>query len=310
MAILFTSTSDNPRDWRAALARALPDEAVRVWPDIGPREEIEFAIVWQPPAGLLASLPRLRAILSLGAGIDHLTSDPQLPHQIPLIRLIDPSLTAQMSEYVVMNVLRHHRLMLDYANLQAEARWHPLLPAPDTVRRRVGLMGFGVLGQDAADKLKPFGFPLRAWTRAPRRMEGIETFHGEASLNDFLGNCDILVCLLPLTDETRGILDAARLAALPRGAALINAARGGHVVTADLLAALNSGHLSGVTLDVTDPEPLPPDHPLWRHPRVTITPHVASIALPETAAAIMADSVRRIRGGLPVPGQVDLTRGY
>lgn len=310
MAILFTSTGDNVRDWRAALARCLPGEAVRVPSDLGAREDIEFAIVWQPPAGLLASLPNLRAILSLGAGIDHLTSDPQLPRHLPLIRLIDPSLTTQMSEYVVMNVLRHHRLMPDYANLQAEGRWQPLLPAPDTARRRVGLMGFGVLGQDAADKLKPFGFPLRAWSRTPHPMNGVHTFHGDSGLRDFLSGCDILVCLLPLTDATRGILNAARLALLPRGATLINAARGGHVVTADLLTALNSGQISGATLDVTDPEPLPPDHPIWRHPRVTITPHVASVTLPDTAAAIMADSIRRIRGGLPVPGQVDLTRGY
>ena len=310
MAILFSSSGDNAKDWLAALARQLPNETVRVWPDIGPPDAIEFAIVWQPAAGLLASLPKLRAILSLGAGIDHLTSDPQLPRQVPLIRLIDPSLATQMSEYVVMNVLRHHRRMPDYANLQAEGRWQPLLPAPDTSKRRVGLMGFGVLGRDAAEKLKPFGFPLRAWTHGPHDLSDVQAFHGAAGLNGFLSGCDILVCLLPLTEGTRGILNAARLAALPRGAALVNAARGGHVVTADLLAALDSGQISGATLDVTDPEPLPPDHPLWRHPRVTITPHVASVTLPETAAAIMADSIRRLRSGLPIAGQVNLTRGY
>jgi glyoxylate/hydroxypyruvate reductase A len=310
MAILFSSTSDNARDWLAALARHLPGETVRVWPDVGPPEAIEFAIVWQPVTGLLASLPNLRAILSLGAGIDHLTGDPSLPRRVPLIRLIDPSLTSQMSEYVVMNVLRHHRRMPAYANLQAEGRWRPLLPAPDTASRRVGLMGFGVLGQDAAEKLKPFGFPLRAWTRSRRDLPGIESFHGAGGLPPFLGGCDILVCLLPLTAETRGILNAERLAALPAGAALINAARGGHVVTADLLAALDSGRLSGATLDVTDPEPLPPEHPLWRHPKVTITPHVASLTLPDTAAVVMTDSIRRLRAGLPVAGQVESARGY
>jgi glyoxylate/hydroxypyruvate reductase A len=215
-----------------------------------------------------------------------------------------------MSEYVAMNVLRHHRRMPDYAALQAEGRWQPLLPAPDTASRRVGLMGFGVLGQDAAEKLGPFGFPLRAWTRSRRDLPGIENFHGAAGLPPFLSGCDILVCLLPLTAETRGILNAERLAALPAGAALINAARGGHVVSADLLAALDAGQLSGATLDVTDPEPLPPDHPLWRHPQVTITPHVASLTLPRTAAAIMAETIRRLRAGRPVEGLVNLDRGY
>lgn len=310
MTILFSSTSDNAEDWLAALSRHLPGESVRVWPDLGPPEAIEFAVVWKPQPGLLARLPNLRAILSLGAGIDHLTGDQTLPRHVPLVRLIDPSLTTQMSEYVVMNVLRHLRRMPDYARLQGEARWKPLLPAPDPARCRVGLMGLGVLGRDAADKLRPFGFPLRAWTRERRNTPGIESFQGENGLTPFLNGCDILVCLLPLTAETRGILNANRFAAMPRGAAIINAARGGHVVTADLLAALESGQLSGATLDVTDPEPLPADHPLWRHPMVTITPHVASLTLPETAAAIMAQTIRNLRSGLPINGLVDLDRGY
>jgi glyoxylate/hydroxypyruvate reductase A len=315
MAILFSSTADNAPAWIAALTRHLPGETVRVWPDIGAPEAIEFAVVWQPPAGMLARLPKLRAILSLGAGIDHLTSDPALPRHVPLVRLIDPSLTSQMSEYVVMNVLRHHRHMIAYAEQQAAGQWRPLLPAPDTTQRRVGLMGFGVLGRDAADKLKPFGFPLRTWTHRPHDLGDVQAFHGDAAhgdaaLNGFLSGCDILVWLLPLSETTRGILNHAHQAALPRAAARFNAARGGNVVTADLLAALESGQISGATLDVTDPEPLPPDHPLWRHPRVTITPHVASLTLPETAAAVMADSIRRIRAGQPVPGQVDLARGY
>lgn len=310
MAILFSSTSDNAEDWRAALARHLPDESVRVWPDLGPPEAIEFAIVWKPEPGLLARLPNLRAILSLGAGIDHLTNDPTLPRHVPLVRLIDPSLTRQMSEYVVMNVLRHHRRMPDYARLQTEESWTPLLPAPDAAKCRVGLMGLGVLGRDAADKLRPFGFALRVWTRAPHSYPDIEPFHGGDGLHPFLAGCDILVCLLPLTAATRGILNARTLAVLPRGASLINAARGGHVVTADLLTALDSGQLAGVTLDVTDPEPLPAGHPLWRHPKVTITPHVASLTLPDTAAAIMAATIRRLRSGLPIDGLVNLDRGY
>ncbi|HEY4136101.1 MAG TPA: glyoxylate/hydroxypyruvate reductase A [Alphaproteobacteria bacterium] len=310
MALLFYSASDNKADWRAALARAMPNEELRLWPDMGAPGDIEFAIVWKPQAGLLAGLPNLKAILSLGAGIDHLTSDPQLPRHLPLVRLIDPPLTAQMSEYVVMNVLRHHRRMPDYARQQAEGRWAPLLPPPMAARRRVGVMGIGVLGADALDKLKPFGFPLRGWARSAHAIPGVDCFHGDAGLLPFLEGCDILVCLLPLSAETRGILDAKRLKALPAGAAVINAARGAHAVAADLIAALDSGQLSGATLDVFDPEPLPADHPLWRHPKVTITPHAASWTIPETAALIMAASVAALRAGRKPPGLVDLSVGY
>jgi glyoxylate/hydroxypyruvate reductase A len=288
----------------------MPNEELRAWPDIGAPEDIEFAIVWKPQAGLLASLPNLKGILSLGAGIDHLTSDPQLPRHLPLVRLIDPSLTAQMSEYVVMNVLRHHRRMPDYARQQAEARWAPLLPPPMVAKRQVGVMGIGVLGADALEKLKPFGFPLRGWARSAHVLPDVECFHGAAVLIPFLKGCDILVCLLPLSAETRGILDAKRFETLPQGAALINAARGAHVIAADLIAALDSGHLSGATLDVFDPEPLPADHSLWRHLKVTITPHAASWTIPGTAAEIMAASIAALREGRRPPGLVDLSVGY
>jgi len=310
MAILFSSTSDNAAAWHEAVGRQMPDETLRVWPDLGAPEDIEFAIVWRPEPGLLARLPNLKGILSLGAGIDHLTGDPTLPRHVPLVRLIDPSLTAQMSEYVVLNVLRHHRRFDDYRRLQEARRWAPILPAPDTAQRRVGVMGLGVLGRDALAKLKPFGFPLRGWARRPQEIAGVETFHGAAGLMPFLGGCDILVCLLPLTTETQGILNARTFAALPRGAAVINAARGAHVVAGDLLAALDSGHLSGATLDVFTPEPLPTDDPLWAHPRVTVTPHIAALTLPATAAALMAESIRLLRAGKKPHGLVDLTVGY
>lgn len=310
MAILFYSLSDSQPDWTGAIAKVMPDEELRVWPDIGPQDEIEFAIVWKPPPGLLASLPNLKGILSLGAGIDHLVSDPELPRHLPLVRLIDPLLTAQMSEYVAMNVLRHHRLMPDYARQQAERVWKPLLPPPLAAERRVGVMGLGVLGQDALAKLAPFGFRLRGWARSRHDIPGVETFHGEAGLPPFLAGCDILVCLLPLSDATRGILTAGRLAVLPRGASLINAARGGHLIAADLIAALDSGQLSEATLDVFDPEPLPLDHPLWSHPRVTITPHAAGWTIPDSAAATMAAAMRAIRGGRKPAGSVDLSVGY
>ncbi len=310
MAILFYSLSDSQPDWTSAIAKVMPGEELRIWPNIGAKDDIEFAIVWKPPPGLLASLPNLKGILSLGAGIDHLVSDPELPRHLPLVRLIDPLLTAQMSEYVVMNVLRHHRLMPDYASQQADRVWKPLLPPPLAAERRVGVMGLGVLGSDALAKLAPFGFQLRGWARGRHDIAGVECFHGEAGLARFLAGCDILVCLLPLSDATRGILNAERLAALPRGASLINAARGGHVIAEDLIAALDSGQLAAATLDVFVPEPLPPDHPLWTHPRVTVTPHAAGWTIPESAAGTMAAAIAAIRTGRKPAGLVDLSVGY
>lgn len=310
MALLFYSLSDSQPDWTSAIAKVMPGERLRIWPEIGAPEDIEFAIVWKPPPGLLAGLPNLKGILSLGAGIDHLVSDPQLPRHLPLVRLIDPSLTSQMSEYVVMNVLRHHRFMPEYAHQQAAAQWQPILPPPLTGERRVGVMGLGVLGRDALAKLAPFGFKLRGWARTAHDIPGVDCFHGRDGLTEFLGGCDILVCLLPLSAETRGILNAARLSLLPRGASLINAARGAHVIAADLIAALDSGHLAAATLDVFETEPLPSDHPLWRHPAVTVTPHAAGWTIPETAARLMAASMAAIRSGKKPAGLVDLSVGY
>ncbi len=310
MALLFYSLSDSQPDWTSAIAKVMPGERLRIWPDVGPLDDIEFAIVWKPPPGLLASLPNLKGILSLGAGIDHLVSDPQLPRHLPLVRLIDPSLTAQMSEYVVMNVLRHHRFMPQYARQQAALLWQPILPPPLTAERRVGVMGLGVLGRDALAKLAPFGFQLRGWSRTAHNIPSVACFHGASGLSDFLAGCDILVCLLPLSTETRGILDAKRLALLPEGACLINAARGAHVIATDLIAALDSGQLAATTLDVFDSEPLPADHPMWRHPAVTITPHAAGWTIPETAAGLMAASIAAIREGRKPVGLVDLSVGY
>jgi glyoxylate/hydroxypyruvate reductase A len=262
-------------------------------------------------------LPGLGAIFSLGAGVDHLFTDPDLPAHLPIIRLIDPALTEQMAEYVAMNVLRHHRALPDYALQQARAYWKRR-DVPRARNRRVGIMGLGELGLAAARALRPFGFPLAAWVRRGVRLTrsendrptGIELFAGPDGLAPFLKQNDIVVCLLPLTPETSGILDARAFALMPDGAAVINGARGGHVVATDMIAALDSGKLSGATLDVFEPEPLPADHPLWRHPRVTITPHVAAVTLPETAGHEIAANIRRFREGRPMIGVIDRRQGY
>jgi glyoxylate/hydroxypyruvate reductase A len=308
MILLFKSEA-MPEAWVDALQSLEPGLEVRVWPDWGVPEEADFALVWKPPKGELAKYPNLRAIFSIGAGIDHLASDPELPRHIPLVRMVDPSLTAGMTEYVVMSVLHHHRYMLDYAAQQRASRWHMLDQVPPW-RRRVGIMGLGVLGGDALAKLKVFDFDLAGWSRRPKEIPGVATFHGPEGFTDFLAGSQILICLLPLSAETEGILNARAFQALPRGAAVINAARGGHLVEDDLLAALASGQVSGATLDVFHEEPLPADHPFWAHPRVIVTPHAASLTIAETAARYIVESMAKARAGRPLDNVVDLSRGY
>lgn len=309
MAILFQSTADRWKDWKPHLEALLPGETFRVAPDIGDPATIEFAIVWKPPEGLLRSCANLKGVLSLGAGVDHILSDPALPPRVPIVRLLDSSLASQMAEYVTLAVLAHHRRARDYASLQRESAWK-VLDVPEAAKRRVGIMGLGQLGEAVIARLKPFGFALAGWARHRRTLEGHETFAGPDGLAPFLARTDILVCLLPLTAATKGVLNAQTLALLPKGASVINAARGGHVITGDFLAALDSGHIAEATLDVFEDEPLPPAHPLWSHPRVTITPHVAAITWPAHAAPIIAGTIQRLRAGYPVAGLVDPRVGY
>jgi glyoxylate/hydroxypyruvate reductase len=309
MALLFRSTVDSAARWRAQLSRLTHELDVRVWPEIGDPTEIDYALVWRPETGFLASLPSLKLILSLGAGVDHLLGDPQLPRHIPIVRLVDPHMTDAMSEYVVLQVLRLHRRDLDYRAQQEAGVWREL-DQPNAVDRRVGILGLGELGQDAAKKLKALGFDVAGWSRSEKNLTGIASYAGAPGLSQLLPRSEILVCLLPLTTETEGILNASTLALLPRGAALINAARGAHLVEADLLAALASGQISAAVLDVFRQEPLPPDHPFWRHPRVILTPHVAAFTNPTTAAPIILDNIRRFEDRRPLLNRVDLARGY
>jgi glyoxylate/hydroxypyruvate reductase len=308
MALMFLSADDPAEAWRTALLAEIPELDFRIWPEVGDLAAIDFALVWQPPPGELARYPNLRAILSLGAGIDGLLAQPGLP-DVPIVRMVDPSLTRTMTEYVVLATLRHHRQFDHFEREQTEARWSYAFP-PQAADRRVGVMGLGVLGSAAAASLAAHGFPVAGWSRETRQLSGIESFAGRAGLPAFLARTDILVCLLPLTRDTAGILNAATFAGLPRGAYLINVARGAHLVEADLIAALDSGQLAGATLDVFRAEPLPAANPLWRHPKVLITPHIASYASPLTAAEGVAANIRRARAGQPLLHQVDRARGY
>ena len=309
MALLFRSTVDSAARWRAQLTRLTQQLDIRVWPEIGKPAEIEYALVWRPEPGFLASLPNLKLILSLGAGVDHLLGDPQLPRHLPIVRLVDPHMTDAMSEYVVLQVLRLHRRDLDYRAQQEAGLWREL-DQKNAVDRRVGILGLGELGRDAAKKLRALGFDVAGWSRGERTVPGVASYAGANGLPQLLGRSEILVCLLPLTAETEGILNGSTLALLPKGAALVNAARGAHLVEEDLLAALASAQISAAVLDVFREEPLPAGHPFWRHPRVILTPHVAAFTNPATAAPIILDNIRRFEEGRPLLNQIDPARGY
>ncbi|HUC70107.1 MAG TPA: glyoxylate/hydroxypyruvate reductase A [Stellaceae bacterium] len=309
MALLFRSSVDSAVRWQGELARLGSELDIRIWPEIGDAAEIEYALVWRPEPGLLASLPNLRLILSLGAGVDHILCDPQLPRDVPIVRLVDPYLTDAMSEYVVLQVLRLHRQDLDYRAQQQAGIWREL-PQKNAGERPVGILGFGEIGQDAARKLAALGFPVVGWSRAEKTIARFRAHAGAGGLAKLLAGSEIVVCLLPLTPETEGILCASTFAALPRGAGLVNAGRGGHLVEADLIPALDSGQLAAAALDVFRDEPLPPGHPFWRHPRILVTPHIAGITNPTTAAAIVLDNIRRFEEGRPLLNEVDRTQGY
>lgn len=309
MTLLFKSDLDRYDIWLPALEKHLQGREVRLWPEVGDLADIDYALVWQPPQGFLASLPNLKAIFSMGAGVDHIAADPERPKHLPVVRMVEEGLTAGMTEYVVMQVLYHHRNMLAYRRQAEERVWREISAVP-AHERRVSILGLGVLGQDAARMLVRFGFDVAGWSRSPKELEGVACYHGREGLEEMLARSDILVCLLPLTPATRGILNADLFARLPRGACLINAGRGGQQVEKDLLAALESGQLAEATLDVFEEEPLPADSPLWTHPQVVMTPHIASMTMPYTAAKSVADNIARMEQGLAPLNVVDFERGY
>ncbi len=310
MAVLLSTKPAAMAEWEAALTALDPALVLHRHPFAGDPAAIEAVVMWTGhDLSDLRRYPNLRLIVSMGAGVDHLLAPPGPPPGVPVVRLVDRRLTQAMSEWVLLNVLRFHRQDAAYRAQQAARTWHEL-PAPDTSRRRIGMLGLGALGADAAARLAALGFPVAGWSRRPRSLPGIACHHGPDGFEALLRQSDILVCLLPLTPDTRGILDRRALALLPRGAALLNAARGGHVVQPELLAALDSGQLSGAALDVVEPEPLPPDSPIWTHPKVILTPHAASVTIPASVAPQVIDNIRRARAGQPLLNLVDPATGY
>ncbi|OYQ34538.1 glyoxylate/hydroxypyruvate reductase A [Niveispirillum lacus] len=308
MAFLYKSSAARGQIWSEAFTRLAPDMPFRTWPDIGDPADIRYLAAWTVTRELLHGLPNLEVLFSVGAGVDQLDLS-QVPDRLRVVRMMEPGLTDGMVQYATFATLALHREMLHYRTAQTGHRWapRPLLPAR---QRRVGVMGLGQLGTAVLAALRPFGFPLRGWSRSGGDVEGVEIFAGSDALASFLSGCDILICLLPLTDETRGILCRKSFDLLPRGAAIINVGRGGHLVEQDLLDALESGHLSGAVIDVLNIEPAAADHPFWSHPFILLTPHVASQTQDESSVNVLIANIRRHQAGQPIQGEVDRARGY
>lgn len=310
MTILFKKDPivGDGEGWRRALATRLPDMPFRTTPDVGDPTEIEFALCFQAEPGAFAGMTNLKAILATGAGVDGLFADPDLP-DVPIARIVDPWMAEQMTGWAVYAVQHFYRSFDVYAAQQAEGLWREL-PDWRSAPPKVGLLGYGAIGARIGQALSALGFEVSAWTRGPRRLEGVRHLHGADGFKALLAENHFVICMLPLTSETAGILDAAAFRAMPKPGYLINLARGRHVVTDDLVAALEGGELAGAFLDVTEPEPLPADHPLWRMPNVRITPHCSGPTNAETAADQVADNIRRVLAGQEMLNLVPRDRGY
>ncbi len=309
MNVLFAASVEDPQLWLRLLRAALPRDTLVLPGEVSDPAAIDVALVAKPPAGLLRTLPRLRLIQSLWMGVDGLLADPTLPGDVPVARCIDPGMIAAMSEIALAHVLDFHRHLFRYREQQARGVWRQL-PQRLAAETTVGVLGLGELGAAAVRALRGAGFPVLGWSRRARTIAGLETFAGRAGLDALLPRCHVVVCLLPLTAETRGLLDASRLRALPRGSGVVSLARGAHVVAADLLAALDSGQIAHAWLDVFETEPLPAEHPFWRHPGITLTPHVAALTDPRTATPMVVANLDRVRRGEAPLHLVDRSAGY
>jgi glyoxylate/hydroxypyruvate reductase A len=308
--LLHLSDVDEAR-WAESYRAALPGVTVVRQNEAYDPAAVDYVFVWKPKAGAFDGLSGLKAVLSLGAGADALLRHPELP-AAPVVRFVDANLTRRMTDYVVAQVTMHHRQFTRYKRDQAARRWSQLYP-PEAARTNVGIMGLGVLGIDAAQKLRDLGFGVVGWSRSPKSIEGVRTFAGDA-FDAFLAETDILCCLLPLTPDTTGILDMTVFRKLRRqlegGPVLVNAARGGHQKEADIVAALTDGTLGAASLDVFGTEPLPADSPLWALDNCYLTPHIAAISNIDSGVSYFAKIIRDHEAGVPLPNVVDRARGY
>jgi len=306
MSLAIVSPNRDIKPWLKILEKDSPEIPLEIYPDIVDPEDVEAAMVWQHPPGALVQFPNLRLICSMGAGVDHILNDKTIGEHIPITRIVDPRLTFSMTNYVVMGVLNFHRQINRYIKDKKERNWdmsNPEIPI------KVGVLGVGELGGDVLDKLAGMGIEVCGYGNNPKGNFRHSYYYGD-QLHDFLNECNVLVCLLPLTEKTAGFLNIDLFRKCKKGTYLINVARGKHLVEEDLLVALDEGCLSGALLDVFHKEPLPKDHPFWYHDKITITPHIASITNPAAAAPQIIENYRNLKQGKKLINQIDRKKGY
>lgn len=297
--------------WTIPLGEIAPEIKVIVHErDPYEAETVDYVLSFRPAPGFLKTLPNLKAVFSLGAGVDGFLTDPEYPKHVPLVRFVDRTLSREMAQYIVLHTLLHHRQQRVFDAAQKERKWRQMMPPRRTEDTRIGILGLGEIGGMAGERLRDLDFQVAGWSRTRKTLPGIESFAGADELKPFLARTDILICVLPLTPDTRGILNRELFAALPRDAFVINAARGGHTVESDLVEALDSGRLAGAALDVFATEPLPESSPLWTHSKIMVTPHVAGVSDPRAASRWVRDAIAQLQRGEKLANTVDFALGY
>ncbi|WKX27639.1 2-hydroxyacid dehydrogenase [Tatumella ptyseos] len=308
MSIVYHSSAERGKFWQRWLAENAPDLDMYLWPETGDPTKVRYYVAWEIPDDLLSRFPHLEVIFSVGAGADQFSAD-HVPEGVSVVRMIEPGLTNDMAAYVTFSVISLHRKMPRYLQQQQRKLWlkHDAVPASQC---KVGILGLGNLGSAAARVLTHLGYQCSGWSRNRKHIDGVASYFGDDQLAAFLAQSDILVCLLPLTHLTRGLLNRDLFAQLPRGAGLVHAGRGQQLNHEDLIEALESGQISHAVIDVTDPEPLPEEHPFWTHPSLWLTPHIASETHAESSVKVLFDNIRRHEQGRSMIGLIDMNRGY
>ncbi len=308
MSIVYKSELTRGQHWQSIFSAEIPELDFFLWPETGDPLAVEYLVAWEPPENFLQLFPNLKAVFSVGAGIDQFDTS-VFPEHIKLVRMLDPNITQGIVEYVTLATLTLHRKLPLYLQQQEKKVWRyePWVPAP---QRQVGILGLGNLGQAVARQLGSLGFALRGWSRTAKHIDQMQCYSGWDSLAEFLAKTDILICMLPLTEETQHILCDKHFAMLPTGAYIVNVGRGGHLVEADLLSALDSGKIAGAMLDVLATEPADESHPFWNHPNIILTPHIAAVTSAENGGRLLLENIRRDLKGEPMVGEVNLQAGY